>query len=92
MQQITDLRRQTAATAAAPLGISTWWPVVWTEQASILGSIAAFLAQKMDVSIWQPIQDQVPGSATFGRISTVFLAGDGHPEKVLPDPFWSGPI
>ena len=92
MQQITDLRRQTAATAAAPLGLSTWWPHVWAEQVSILGAIAGFLAEKLDISLHQHIQDQVPGSATFGQMSGTFLAGPGHPAHVLPDPFWSGPI
>jgi hypothetical protein len=92
MQQLTDLRRQTAATAQAPLGLTSWWERVWAEQMGVIAHEVADLSQNADVSLHQHIQDLDPGSPTFGKVNDLYLAGPGPPEFQLPEPFWSAPL
>lgn len=87
MQQVTDLRRQTAATALAPLSISTWWERVWAGQLDWTGKEVAYDRRKYDTRYLFPIQDLNAGSPTFGQLSQTFLDENG-----LLDPFNSGPL
>lgn len=81
MQQLTDLRRQTAATSAEPLGLSTWWPRVWAKTVGATGTEVSLLREKIDTRYHTPIQDLDPGSSSFGRYIGAY-----------EDPFTRGPI
>jgi hypothetical protein len=66
MQQLTDLRRQVAATAAEPLGLTTAWPRIWAKQVWQLGGEVGFLRQAFDLRYHTDIQDLNPASPFFG--------------------------
>lgn len=72
MQGLTDLRRQTAATANAPLGISTWYARTWAGQVSGIYHLAAFTREKLDTRYDFWLQDRDPGSSTFGVYTAAY--------------------
>ena len=86
MQQISDLRKQVAATALEPIGITSLWGRVWAKQLYSLIAEAPLARQKVDTSFLYSIQDFNSGSSSFGAVSQAFLE-----ENDLPDPFNTGP-
>jgi hypothetical protein len=70
MKQLHDLRRQVAATASHPFGLTTGYERVWVKEVAGLGGEAAFAAEKVDTRYNYPIQNLDPGSPTFGWMLT----------------------
>lgn len=87
MQQLTDLRRQMAATAAIPFGLNTWWERVFAGQVLQTGGEVATGREKFDMSRWVPLQDPDPTSGTYGKFSQAFLD-----RFDMLDPFNGGPL
>lgn len=65
MQAITDLRKQTAATAISPLGLMTRHERVWGVEVAGLAREINASREKFDVRYAIVLHDPDPGSSTF---------------------------